>query len=100
MSFLTFRYMLTPVLIQVFFWAGTLMCLMLGGISLIQGMRSFSSDDNFGVSRIAGFAFFVNGLMLLLLGPVVLRIGCELAIVYFRIHDELRDMHITFRRKL
>jgi len=122
MGFITFRYMLTPILIQVFFWAGTLLCLFLGGLSFIQGIRSMSTheeatvrpeyeermpgytkrvnDTNRAVDRVVGFAFFLNGFAIAFLGPVVLRIGCELAIVYFRIHDEVRDMHMSIRKKL
>ena len=44
-----------------------------------------SSASNFAVMEFAG------GLMIVVMGPLVLRIACELDIILFKIHDELKS---------
>jgi len=69
-EFLNFRKMLTPMVIQIVFWLAVIMVV----------IASFGIMANVGV---------LEGLMMLIVGPLVVRIYCELLIVIFRIHDEL-----------
>lgn len=41
---------------------------------------------------------FATGLAIMLVGPLILRVYCELAIVFFKIHDELKEMNDRPRR--
>jgi hypothetical protein len=74
-DFLAFRKMLTPAIIQIVFWIGVGLCVIAGLISIFQG----------GMATAGGF-------VALLLGPVMVRIYCEVVIVFFRIHEALVDI--------
>ena len=75
-DFLTFRKMITPVVIQVLFWIGVLVMLIAAIVSFAQGTA----------------ASVLSGLVMLILGPLMVRIYCELLIVMFRILDALREI--------
>lgn len=79
MDFLTFRKMFTPVIIQVIFWIGVAACVIGGLILIVAGVGA-----RFGTG-----AQVLGGFLLVFLGPLVVRIHCELLIVFFRILDEL-----------
>ena len=70
MDFFLFRRMLFPTLIQLTFWSATAIFLFVGIYNLChQNIKS--------------------GLMLLVFGPLFIRIVCEYLIVLFRINDTL-----------
>lgn len=81
--------MLTPILIQVFFWIGTVACVIVGITWIIIGSfgRSFS------------IVVFLGGLGILVFGPLMLRLICKEAIIFFKIHTELREQTQLARRK-
>lgn len=71
-EFLTFRRMLTPVIIQIVFWIGI--------AAIVLGVLGLFVDDSAGA-----------GLLLLIFGPVLWRVYVELLIVIFRIHSGLEQ---------
>jgi len=75
-DFLTFRKMITPVVIQVLFWIGVLVMLIAAIVFFAQGTG----------------ASIVGGLFMLILGPLMVRIYCELLIVAFKILEALREI--------
>ncbi len=77
-DFLSFRKMITPVIIQVVFWLGVFGCVVAGLGFLIGGKGLW-------------------GLGLIVLGPIYVRIQCELLILLFRIHDALQDIRSAKR---
>jgi len=79
-DFLTFRKMITPMVIQVLFWIGAVLSVIMALFMLVSGI----------VKAQVGAALF--GLLYLFLGPLMVRIGCELIIVLFRILDTLADI--------
>ena len=81
-DFLAFRKMITPVVIQIIFWIGAAICVLGGLITMIAGAAS-----NYG-----GGAQVLGGLFMMILGPLMVRIYCELLIIMFRIHDRLVDI--------
>jgi hypothetical protein len=87
-DFLTFRKMLTPIVIQVLFWLGVVACI-LGGIGAIL----------VGIARIDRTPELIGiGILAVVFGPLVMRIYCEWLIVLFRINDTLTEiMHNTRR---
>jgi hypothetical protein len=112
-DFLTFRLMITPLMIQIVFWLGVLVCFGLGGYtiarSFVAPVRSNydSRDDQYTSDRTAldengdrkmktspttqfSETLFALGAAILVLGPFLLRLFCELLIVIFKIHEELR----------
>jgi hypothetical protein len=88
-DFLKFRKMITPVIIQVLFWvgvAGTVIS------ALVVMAMSFGSYGG-------GAAQFLGGLVLLVLGPVVVRIYCELLILFFRMNETLTEIKNNLAKK-
>jgi hypothetical protein len=75
-EFLTFRYLITPILLQVVFW------IFLVGVIV------------FGFVVMFGYSYHrpepLPGLLIILFGPVVLRFYVELLIVMFRVHESLQ----------
>ncbi len=76
---LSFRKLLTPTLIQILFWIGV-------GVCAIEGISMIASAARFGVG-----VGIVNGLLVLIIGPVAVRVLCELIMAIFGIHQALRD---------
>jgi hypothetical protein len=76
---LTFKKMITPVIIQTLFWVGT-------GIAVIAGLIGIGSGLS---SSYGGGSQVLAGLLILVLGPVFARIYCELLILLFRTYETL-----------
>ncbi len=79
----SFKKMITPVIIQVLFWIGVVITTVSGLIGIIGGLASHSGG---------GGGMVLTGLIVLLVGPIVIRVQCELIIVIFRILDVLVDI--------
>jgi hypothetical protein len=79
-DFLAFRKMITPTVIQVLFWIGAVLSVIMALFMLIGG----------AVKGEVGTA--IAGLLCIVLGPIMVRIYCELIIVTFRILDMLVDI--------
>ena len=88
-DFLKFKKMVTPIIIQILFWIGVVVCVIIGLISIVRG-----ANVRYGGG---GMVFF--GLMWILLGPIVTRIYCELLIVIFSINDTLTDVKNLLKDK-
>lgn len=80
-DFLTFRKMLTPVVIQIIFWVGIVLCVIGGIVGIVV---SAVGNEAIGI---------LYGILVLILGPIAVRIYCELLIVIFRINDNLSEMN-------
>lgn len=74
--------MITPIIIQVLFWIGVALCIIGGLIGVVRGA---SADYGGGM-------MVVTGLLELFLGPIVVRIYCELLIIFFRMNETLTDI--------
>jgi hypothetical protein len=79
-DFLAFRRMVVPVLIQILFWVGLAVCIV-GGAALLGTRQP------------------LMGLLLVFIGPVMVRVYCELLIVIFRMNETLTDIKNELRRK-
>jgi len=77
---LTFRYMITPVAIQVIFWIGV-------AVSLITAITLISQGR------------IIHGVVTIIFGPVLVRIYCEILIVIFRVYDALREIRDELRQR-
>jgi len=80
MDFLTFRLMVTPIIIQVVFWLGII------GI-VLSALAQFTSRSP------------LVGLLTLVIGPLLWRVLCELYILLFRIHNSLSDIKNDLRQR-
>ena len=76
---LFFEKMLTPKIITFIYWMALLGCV-IGAI----GVMNMSSRHGFGGP--------IPGLLILIGGPFIVRIWCELFIVMFKVNDHLRDL--------
>jgi len=88
-DFLAFRRMVTPIVIQVVFWLGLVACVVVGLGSVVAGATS-----SYGGGWMVLWGFFM-----LLVGPLVVRIYCELLIVLFGIHSTLADIKNALTKK-
>lgn len=75
-DFLAFRKMITPLVIQILFWLGVV-------VTIVMGLFTLVTAD--GLAKL-------GGLVMLALGPLAVRIYCELLIVLFRMHESLTDI--------
>lgn len=74
-SFIKFDKMVTPNIIQIIFYIGV-------ALSVIMALSLF----------VVGGGSAIIGLFVLILGPLLVRVNCELIIVIFKIHEALQDL--------
>ena len=72
-DFLNFKMFITPVIIQILFWIGIFGCVIAGLVGI------FTTS-------------VIMGLVILILGPVFVRIYCELLILIFKINERLTSL--------
>jgi len=75
-NLVTFDKMITPTIIKIIFWIGSVVAIIAGLGMLFQGGR-----------------FVIIGLVWIVLGPLIVRIYCEIVIVIFKINDNLREIN-------
>lgn len=73
---LAFRYMLTSSLVRFVFWLGVAVCLITTVTDWYTG-------------------WFWQGLLVLVMGPLILRVVCELFIIFFQINNTLLTLART-----
>lgn len=76
-DFFSFKKMITPVIIEVLFLVGVMLSVIVGLLGIFLGLQ------------IASVRLTLLGLVLLLAGPPLIRVYCELVIIPFQIHDSL-----------
>jgi hypothetical protein len=81
-DFLNFNKMLTPTIIKVIFLVGSALSV-LGGLFTIIG----GASQPFG----GGLTVFM-GFIIMIFGPFLTRIYCELLIVQFKMHEALEKI--------
>lgn len=74
MAFFNFDRMITPTLIKIVFWLGLIVSVLTGLGLLIGG----NTD-----------AVRIFGLVYIIVGPLLVRVYCEVLIVIFKINDTL-----------
>jgi hypothetical protein len=90
-DFWAFRTMVTPVIIQIVFWLGVLVTLVAGAAMVVYGVRNYEM----GMGR-----YIWRGALLFLLGPLGVRLYCEILIVFFRINETLTEIkHVLEERQ-
>jgi hypothetical protein len=78
-EYLTFEKMIAPVVIQILFWIGVVAVVISGLFTLFA-------------------ASFISGLLIIILGPIAVRVYCEVLLVFFRILDNLREINANTRK--
>ncbi len=87
-DYLTFRRMITPIVIQIVFWLGVAAVLVGSAVAFFGGLITGLSDGDVG--KILGTLIGVP--ILMVVGLLLVRIYTELLIVFFRINDSLTDI--------
>lgn len=82
-DFWAFRTMVTPVIIQVLFWVGVIVCIIAGLVMIGMGIK------------LPGDQMVLKGVLLVILGPLGVRVYCEILIVFFRINETLTEIKHT-----
>jgi hypothetical protein len=80
-DFLAFRKMISPVVVQIIFWLGILGCVGTA-LTILGGSSSLAAASPVSPKIVA--------VLLLIVGPLLIRFYCELLIVLFRMYDSLR----------
>ncbi len=88
-DFIKFRKMITPAIIQVLFWVGAIMSVLAGLVTMATSFGRYGG----------GAVTFLGGLFMIILGPVVVRIYCELLILFFRMNETLTEIKNGLLRK-
>src|SRR5690625_4199656 len=78
-GFLKFEKMITPIFIQILFWVGFLGSILMGFIMIGYGI----------ISENGGMLEIFSGLFTLFLGPIIIRVYCEIMIVVFKMQGAL-----------
>jgi hypothetical protein len=95
-DFLSFRTMITPIIVRILFWVG-IFASIIGGIYLI--MLSRSTGNLHGATSFHGSAGMISGILCIILVPLVWRLICELMILQFRIYETLIDIKKDTQQK-
>ncbi|HLS04660.1 MAG TPA: DUF4282 domain-containing protein [Wenzhouxiangella sp.] len=88
-DYLKFRKMITPLIIQILFWIGVVVSVLVGLVMLFGGIAS----------KYGGGGMVFSGLLWIVLGPILTRIYCEILIVIFSINDSLADIRSALQQK-
>lgn len=80
-EFLTFKKMLTPIIVQILFWILSVVSVIFGLIMVVRGANGYGGGE-----------LVLVGLLWMILGPVFVRIYCEILIVIFSINDTLNEI--------
>lgn len=100
-EYLTFRRMITPVLIQLLFWLTVIMCILLGIYQIIDGLipqvrvSSLLSESS---RKQTNLMEVFMGFFTLAVGPIGARIYAELLILFFRMNETLSDIRQNTQR--
>jgi len=86
-DFMAFRTMITPVIIQIIFWVGVALCIIFGIGFIIAGLTT-------DAGRLG-----IMGFLTLILGPLLVRIYCEILIIFFRINETLTEIKHTLEER-
>ena len=86
-DYLSFKRMITPKIVNFFFWVGTVISIVIGLGMFIVSLVNFNSTG------------ILSGFFTILIGPLLLRIYSELLIVFFRMNETLTDIAKLLEQK-
>ena len=86
-DFTRFDKMITPTIIKILFYVGVILSVIFGIAEIFGGIIG---EDG---------ALVFMGFLTLLLGPLFTRVYCELLIVIFKIHQNLKEINDKIEKK-
>jgi len=90
-EFLTFRKMVAPIIIQVLFWIGVAVCVIVGLVMVVVGFVAMVDQGHKGLLGV------LVGLAYLVIGPIGCRVYAEVLILLFRIYEALLQVRDNTR---
>ncbi|KAB7707360.1 DUF4282 domain-containing protein [Bacillus aerolatus] len=81
-NFLSFDKMITPTIIKIIFWIGVAMSVLSGIGMMMTGVSSYYGG---GLS-------VIMGLLTIVIGPLMVRVYCELLIIFFKMDESLKKI--------
>ncbi|MCX7683437.1 MAG: DUF4282 domain-containing protein [Anaerolineae bacterium] len=94
-DFLTFRRMVTPLIIQALFWIGVALSVLTGAAWLVTGLVVGINEDQASVLLIS----LCCSPVIVVLGILLSRIEAELLILAFRTYETLNDIRNLLTRR-
>mgnify|MGYP006275853327 CR=1 FL=1 len=85
-EYLKFKKMISPVIIQIIFWVGVTLTFLGGLGTMINGLYT----------PYGGGPQVFFGLIVMIVGPLSVRVYCELLILFFRINDSVTEINDKF----
>ena len=85
-DFLAFRKMITPAVIQIFFWLGVIVCVV-AGLGILSNSEVLAAASPVPPT--------LTAVLVRVIGPLLVRIYCELLMVLFRIYESLRAIELS-----
>ena len=85
-DFFAFRKMITPAVIQIFFWLGVIVCV-IAGLGILSNSELLAAASPVPPT--------LTAVLVLVVGPLIVRIYCELLMVLFRIYESLRAIELS-----
>jgi len=85
--FFSFDKMLTPTIIKILFWIGLVFVGLTGLVFIISGLNTY-----------AGGFITLSGIGILVVGPIFVKVYCELLIVMFKMHETLVEIRDELRQ--
>ncbi len=94
-DFISFRKMITPALLKIIFWIEVAVVIIGGIVLFFVWLVSGVSNGSVGEILLAIFGVPIG----VILGLLLVRVGIELQIVLFSIHDTLTDIKNLLAQK-
>ena len=89
---LFFRRLIAPTMIQILFWIGVGSALLSGLITMLMGLITLFRGEPVGLLMILG------GLVYIPIGVLLVRLWCEVMILFFRMNETLTDIKESLER--
>jgi len=89
---LFFRRLIAPTMIQILFWVGVASSLISGLITMLMGLIALFQQGAVGLVMI------LVGLLSIPIGILLVRLWCEVMILFFRMNETLMDIKETLER--
>ncbi|MFW5981314.1 MAG: DUF4282 domain-containing protein [bacterium] len=82
-DFIKFDKLITPSIIKVIFWIGIAITIISGLVAMISGIAS----------TYGGGGQVLMGLVTIIIGPLFVRVYCEILIIIFKINENLVNIN-------
>jgi NADH:ubiquinone oxidoreductase subunit 6 (subunit J) len=79
--------MITPTIIQIIFWIGAIGSFIVGIMMIANAHHTGYFGDNWSGGQV------IFGIMLMIGGPLAVRVWCELIILFFRMNETLTEIN-------